>query len=352
MAGLVVSPLDSWRGLLRAPLFRKPQLPNPSFPSPLRQVRMMGGGPRTFPGGVTKWQWKRMQEKKSKQLLKARLLRERQLYEMRMRAELRAATANLEKPWEKPAQAPTLFAVTADQQIKALADRFQKRGGIDLWTEKDGPESLASDEKPSVQSTTPYTRVVHSIDSGDARSSRSQQVSGSTPSRQRYDSLSSNQQQSDRNSIITRRTRNDNNTRKTTDFSAKCQTKPLAGSNLAKGDDSYSADAVYGISSNSRHHKERDSNARPGKYSQNPRDSNARRAQNPRDFNASPGKYSQNSRDYAENRQISSKLGRDPPKIHTLHSNDANPSQKRRDHAFAGFNLGKRSEQRLRWKHS
>jgi hypothetical protein len=73
-----------------------------------------------------------MQEKKRKQLLKARLLRERQLYEMRKRAELREATTNLERPWEKLAQAPTLFVVTADQQIRALADRFQKPGEINL----------------------------------------------------------------------------------------------------------------------------------------------------------------------------------------------------------------------------
>ncbi|CAH9131368.1 unnamed protein product [Cuscuta epithymum] len=100
----------------------------------------MGGGPRTFPGGVTKWQWKRMQAKKSKQLLKARLARERQIYEMRKRAELKAAISELERPWEAVEKAPTLFSVSADEQLKVLADRFQKPGGFDLWSEKDGPQ--------------------------------------------------------------------------------------------------------------------------------------------------------------------------------------------------------------------
>lgn len=129
----------------------------------------MGGGPRTFPGGVSKWQWKRMQEKKNKQILKARLVRERQLYEMRKRAELKAV--ELEKPWEmtRTTRAPTLFAVTADDQLQAMADRFVKRGAIDMWTDKDGPHSqsaafLTQEGKPSARlfprnalySTQPY----------------------------------------------------------------------------------------------------------------------------------------------------------------------------------------------------
>lgn len=106
----------------------------------------MGGGPRTYPGGVSKWQWKRMQAKKGKQLLKARLCRERQIYEMRKRAELRAAVAQLERPWEAPAPAPvpgtaeTLFSVSADEQVKALADRFRRPGGFDAWNDRDGPQ--------------------------------------------------------------------------------------------------------------------------------------------------------------------------------------------------------------------
>ncbi|KAL2612799.1 hypothetical protein R1flu_024491 [Riccia fluitans] len=106
-------------------------------------IRMMGGGPRTFPGGVSKWQWKRMQEKKERQIEKARLLRERQAYEERKRQELLASSSlRVEKPWEKPPPRNVLTPlVTAlDPKVTALADRFRKRGGEDLWTEDDGPE--------------------------------------------------------------------------------------------------------------------------------------------------------------------------------------------------------------------
>ncbi|KAL9260002.1 putative DEAD-box ATP-dependent RNA helicase 33 [Drosera capensis] len=99
----------------------------------------MGGGPRTFLGGVTKWQWKRMLLKKAKQLLRARLARERHIYDMRKRAELKAAVSELEKTWEVE-KAPVLFSVSADEQLKVLVDRFLKPGGLNLWSEKDGPQ--------------------------------------------------------------------------------------------------------------------------------------------------------------------------------------------------------------------
>lgn len=140
----------------------------PCSSSVRRTVIRMGGGPRTYPGGVSKWQWKRMQAKKAKQLLKARLCRERQIYEMRKRAELKAAVSELEKPWEVVEKAPKLLSVSADEQVKVLADRFQKPGGFDLWTEKDGPQLFQTpDELPSarffpkgvVHSIKPYRKV-------------------------------------------------------------------------------------------------------------------------------------------------------------------------------------------------
>lgn len=135
---------------------------------PKRAVIRMGGGPRTYPGGVSKWQWKRMQAKKAKQLLKARLCRERQIYEMRKRAELKAAVSELERPWEVVERAPTLFSVKADEQLKVLADRFQRPGGFDMWSERDGPQLFETpDELPSarffpkgvVHSIRPYRRI-------------------------------------------------------------------------------------------------------------------------------------------------------------------------------------------------
>uniref|UniRef100_A0ACD5ZIL0 Uncharacterized protein n=1 Tax=Avena sativa TaxID=4498 RepID=A0ACD5ZIL0_AVESA len=163
-------------------------LPFLSFPSsagrPLRRgdlVIRMGGGPRTFPGGVSKWQWKRMQARKAKQLLKARLARERQLYEMRKRAELRDAVLHLERPWDSDsspvsatALAPNLLSVAADDQLKGLADRFHRSGGVDLWNDRDGPQVFASPDtgrasarffpKNAVHSVQPYARLGAGVD--------------------------------------------------------------------------------------------------------------------------------------------------------------------------------------------
>ncbi|XP_062095451.1 putative DEAD-box ATP-dependent RNA helicase 33 [Humulus lupulus] len=150
-------------------MFLKPKFSNLSLQTPKSSIIRMGGGPRTFPGGVSKWQWKRMQAKKAKQLLKARLCRERQIYEMRKRAELKAAVSELERPWEIVERAaPNLFSVSADEQVKVLADRFQKPGGFDMWSEKDGPQLFKTpDELPSarffpkgvVHSLKPYRRI-------------------------------------------------------------------------------------------------------------------------------------------------------------------------------------------------
>lgn len=110
-----------------------------------------------------------MQKNKAKQLLKARLCRERQIYEMRKRAELKAAVSELERPWEAVEKAPRLFSVSADDQLKVLADRFQRPGGFDMWTDRDGPQvfGAAETELPSarffpkgvVHSMKPYGRI-------------------------------------------------------------------------------------------------------------------------------------------------------------------------------------------------
>ncbi|CAO2841376.1 unnamed protein product [Amaranthus hypochondriacus] len=135
---------------------------------PPSSIIRMGGGPRTFPGGVSKWQWKRMQAKKAKQLLKARLARERQIYEMRKRAELKAAVSNLERPWEVVQKgalktSSSLFSVSADEQLKVLADRFQKPGGFDLWSENDGPQIFHTPDGNLPSSRFFPKGVVHSI---------------------------------------------------------------------------------------------------------------------------------------------------------------------------------------------
>lgn len=79
--------------------------------------------------------------------------------------------SELERPWEvvdKAVVAPNLFSVGADEQVKVLADRFQKPGGFDMWSERDGPVLFETpDELPSarffpkgvVHSVKPYRRV-------------------------------------------------------------------------------------------------------------------------------------------------------------------------------------------------
>lgn len=120
-----------------------------------------------------------MQAKKSKQLLRARLARERQIYEMRKRAELKAAVSELERPWEVVEKAPTLFSVSADEQLKVLADRFQKPGGFDMWSDRDGPELFKPhDELPSARFFP--KGVVHSIKPYEKNlGSREGEISGS-----------------------------------------------------------------------------------------------------------------------------------------------------------------------------
>lgn len=115
-----------------------------------------------------------MQSKKSKQLLKARLARERSIYEMRKRAELKAAVSNLERPWEivqtngsssssQSQSQSSLFSVSADEQLKVLADRFQKPGGFDLWSENDGPQVFNNTREELPSSRFFPKGVVHSV---------------------------------------------------------------------------------------------------------------------------------------------------------------------------------------------
>ncbi|KAK6137512.1 hypothetical protein DH2020_028765 [Rehmannia glutinosa] len=103
----------------------------------------MGGGPRTFPGGLNKWQWKRMHEKKAREKEKRLLDQEKQVYQARIRSEIRSKLAAADNPLpgvEKPDQnQPNYGPISPQDHIKALADRFMKEGAEDLWNEDDGP---------------------------------------------------------------------------------------------------------------------------------------------------------------------------------------------------------------------
>ncbi|KAI6707229.1 hypothetical protein NL676_010191 [Syzygium grande] len=101
--------------------------------------RSMGGGPRTFPGGLNKWQWKRMHEKKAREKEKRLLEQEKQLYQARVRSEIRASIAGGPDASGDRDPAATHGPMSPKDHVKALADRFMKEGAEDLWNEDDGP---------------------------------------------------------------------------------------------------------------------------------------------------------------------------------------------------------------------
>uniref|UniRef100_A0ACD5ZB15 Uncharacterized protein n=1 Tax=Avena sativa TaxID=4498 RepID=A0ACD5ZB15_AVESA len=114
----------------------------------------MGGGPRTFPGGLSKWQHKRMHEKLARQKERGLLRHEKQLYLARLRSEIRASHL----PGAATASASTPAApdrgggpTSSRAHIRALADRFLRPGAEDLWNEDDGPLRSARLPRPQKQ---------------------------------------------------------------------------------------------------------------------------------------------------------------------------------------------------------
>ncbi|KAF9602602.1 hypothetical protein IFM89_030208 [Coptis chinensis] len=107
--------------------------------------RYMGGGPRTFPGGLNKWQWKRLHEKKAKEKERKLLDQEKQLYHARIRTQIRAKVAGEQFQEENGTSNSNsdYTAMSAQDQVKALANRFMKEGAEDLWNEDDGPVKSA-----------------------------------------------------------------------------------------------------------------------------------------------------------------------------------------------------------------
>ncbi|KAK4488258.1 hypothetical protein RD792_004005 [Penstemon davidsonii] len=102
----------------------------------LISLRWMGGGPRTFPDGLNKWQWKRMHEKKAREKEKRLLDQEKQVYQARVRSQIRSKLEPSEKPDKNQ---PNYEPLSPQDHVKALADRFMKEGAEDLWNEADGP---------------------------------------------------------------------------------------------------------------------------------------------------------------------------------------------------------------------
>ncbi|CAB4310286.1 unnamed protein product [Prunus armeniaca] len=118
--------------------------------------RPMGSGPRTFPGGVTKWKWKRMHEKRAKEKEKRLLEQEKQLYEARLCSQIRAKVAGKPDPFSNQGSETGHNPMNPNEHLKALADRFMKEGAEDLWNEKDGP----IDDRPPPVGSDARTRSV------------------------------------------------------------------------------------------------------------------------------------------------------------------------------------------------
>ncbi|KAM0906567.1 hypothetical protein ACQ4PT_016701 [Festuca glaucescens] len=111
----------------------------------------MGGGPRTFPGGLSKWQHKRMHEKLARQKERGLLRHEKQLYLARLRSEIRAS--HLPGAAATPSASPDRGGgpTSSRAHIRALADRFLRPGAEDLWNEDDGPLRRARPPPPQQQ---------------------------------------------------------------------------------------------------------------------------------------------------------------------------------------------------------
>jgi len=121
----------------------------------------MGGGPRSFPGGVNKWQWKRLHEKKAEEKEKRLLDQEKQLFEDRMRSQIRSNLAGQSHPNLNPD--PNKYnPMSPNEHLKALADRFMKDGAEDLWNENDGSLKPPSDEQTEFVGTYQQPGSIHS----------------------------------------------------------------------------------------------------------------------------------------------------------------------------------------------
>ncbi|KAF6133944.1 hypothetical protein GIB67_040708 [Kingdonia uniflora] len=113
-------------------------------------TRTMGGGPRTFPGGLNKWQWKRMHEKKAQEKERKLLDQEKQLYQARIRSQIRSKLDEHHQPMSNKEFRSGFAPLTANDHVKGLADRFMEEGAEDLWNEDDGSIKSTPLQTPSI----------------------------------------------------------------------------------------------------------------------------------------------------------------------------------------------------------
>ena len=80
-----------------------------------------------------------MHEKRAREKEKRLLEQEKQLYQARIRSQVRAKLAGKPDPYSNPDPSMGHGPMSPTDHIKALASRFMKEGAEDLWNENDGP---------------------------------------------------------------------------------------------------------------------------------------------------------------------------------------------------------------------
>lgn len=96
-----------------------------------------------------------MHEKLAREKERKLLDQEKQLYEARLRSEIRAQVGTAYIPSGTVDKKTSLSygrPMSSKDHVKSLADRFMREGAEDLWNENDGPLELAEvrDQKPSL----------------------------------------------------------------------------------------------------------------------------------------------------------------------------------------------------------
>ncbi|WOK94856.1 DEAD-box ATP-dependent RNA helicase 48-like [Canna indica] len=168
-------------------VFRERSRTLPKLLASLSLRRSMGGGPRTFPGGLNKWQYKRMHEKMAREKEHRLLQQEKQLYQARLRSEIRAKVAGK----SSSDAAGSGGAMSSKGHVKALADRFMRAGAEDLWNDDDGP--IRSPRRPRPSGSVPPLDLKKLLTSGrnlaDSRTGEASPGLGSFDQRREYSTV-------------------------------------------------------------------------------------------------------------------------------------------------------------------
>ncbi|KAK4487328.1 hypothetical protein RD792_006059, partial [Penstemon davidsonii] len=91
--------------------------------------------------------------KKAREKEKRLLDQEKQVYQARIRFQIRANLESDENPEKPDLNQPNYSPLSPEDHIKALADRFMKEGAEDLWNEADGPFEIPATKPNKSQFT-------------------------------------------------------------------------------------------------------------------------------------------------------------------------------------------------------